>query len=233
MDILLVTCEHAGNRIPAAYRSLFQAQARLLRTHRGYDIGAAELFGKISAAMADDRYACMLSRLLIDPNRSLNHPALFSAITRPLPRDLRAAIVRQYYLPYREAVETAVARRIGERQRVLHISVHTFTPVLDRRVRTADIGLLYDPQRRIEKKLSRVIRKNLRTVLPELRVRMNYPYAGIADGLVSSLRRKFPPSRYCGMELEVNQKFWTQARCRKNNLLPGIVRALQAAFARE
>ena len=36
---ILVTCEHAGNRIPAEYRSLFRGASALLRSHRGYDPG--------------------------------------------------------------------------------------------------------------------------------------------------------------------------------------------------
>ncbi len=36
----LITCEHGGNRIPVPYVKLFQGYGALLRTHRGYDIGA-------------------------------------------------------------------------------------------------------------------------------------------------------------------------------------------------
>ena len=39
-----------------------------------------------------------------------------------------------------------------------------------------------------------------------LRVRRNYPYRGDADGLTTTLRRRFPWQRYLGIEIEVNQK---------------------------
>jgi hypothetical protein len=42
---------------------------------------------------------------------------------------------------------------------------------------------------------------------PGLRVRRNYPYAGKGDGLTRILRRRFPPTRYAGIELELNQAF--------------------------
>ena len=230
MDILLVTCEHAGNVIPAEHKKKFRKYTRLLRTHQGYDIGAAELFGEISSVIADRHYAYNLSRLLIDPNRSLKHRAIFSAISRALPADSKSAIVRSYYQPYRDKVETAVKKCGAENKRVIHVSVHTFTPVLNRRTRTADIGLLYDPRRRSEKKLCRAIRKTLRALLPELRIRMNYPYTGISDGLVSYLRRKFAASRYCGIELEVNQKFWTRALSRKDIVQQGVAQALRLSL---
>ncbi|MNC89676.1 hypothetical protein D3C83_56490 [compost metagenome] len=42
-----------------------------------------------------------------------------------------------------------------------------------------------------------------------MRVRRNYPYRGIADGLPTWLRRRYPNARYGGVELEVNQSVLT------------------------
>src|SRR5437764_832924 len=39
-----------------------------------------------------------------------------------------------------------------------------------------------------------------------LKVRRNYPYAGRNDGLTTAFRRRFPASRYLGIELEINQR---------------------------
>ena len=38
--LLVLSCEHAHNRVPARYRHLFDAE--LLESHRGYDLGALE-----------------------------------------------------------------------------------------------------------------------------------------------------------------------------------------------
>src|SRR5213079_3126685 len=62
-------------------------------------------------------------------------------------------IYRRYYLPYRTAVEDAVRAAVRRGYRVVHISSHSFAPILDRIVRRADVGLLYDPHRRSEKRL--------------------------------------------------------------------------------
>ena len=89
--------------------------------------------------------------------------------------------------------------------RVIHIAVHSFTPVLDGITRQADVGLLYDPARSPEKMLCSAWKNALRELAPELRVRRNYPYAGRADGLASHLRRRFQEHEYIGVELELNQ----------------------------
>src|SRR6185369_15915320 len=88
-----------------------------------------------------------VSRLVIDLNRSLGHPRLFSSATRAAPVPLRARIVAQHYEPYREEVERCVRQMTARRRRVIHISAHSFTPELHGHVRTADIGLLYHPGR--------------------------------------------------------------------------------------
>ena len=39
-----------------------------------------------------------------------------------------------------------------------------------------------------------------------LRVRMNYPYRGVSDGLTRALRRRHGDRDYAGIELELNQE---------------------------
>ncbi|HSO07438.1 MAG TPA: N-formylglutamate amidohydrolase, partial [Pelomicrobium sp.] len=104
-DAFLVTCEHGGNRIPARYRPLFRGHEELLTSHRGYDPGALTLARELSAALDAPLVVSTVSRLLVDLNRSLHHPRLFSAATRDAPADVRAEIVDRHYLPYRDEVE--------------------------------------------------------------------------------------------------------------------------------
>ncbi len=37
-------------------------------------------------------------------------------------------------------------------------------------------------------------------------IRRNYPYRGNADGFTTYLRKKYPASKYIGVEIEINQK---------------------------
>jgi predicted N-formylglutamate amidohydrolase len=205
-DFFLVTCEHGGNRIPARYRLLFRNGTDVLRTHRGYDIGALRVARELAAALQAPLQAATASRLLIDLNRSPGHPKLYSEFTRGAPPAVRREIAMLFHAPYRAAAEARIALAIGEGARVVHVSCHSFTPELNGEVRDADVGLLYDPARKAEAALSRRWKAALKTRAPALKTRMNYPYAGTADGFTVVLRRRFPEERYLGIELEINQR---------------------------
>lgn len=230
-DCYLITCEHGGNRIPTAYRGLFHGHAALLESHRGYDPGALLMARDLARAFRAPLVTATVSRLVVDLNRSPGHPRLFSPMTRAAPPALRAQIVERHYLPYRNEVERLVARSVARGRRVVHVSSHSFTPVLDGEVRRADVGLLYDPARRAEAALCARWKDALSQRAPELRVRRNYPYAGKGDGLTSYLRRRFPLRAYGGVELEVNQSIVLAAGRRWTMLRRLLVDSLRAAGA--
>lgn len=203
---ILISCEHGGNRIPRCYRPLFDGFEALLCSHRGYDKGALSMARELARTFSAPLYAGTTSRLLIDLNRSIGHPRLYSEISRNAPAAVRREILQRYYLPYRNKAETAIAGEIDHGNRVIHIASHSFTPVLDGQVRTADIGLLYDPSRAAELELCRSWLAGLKLRAPDLVMRRNYPYKGTDDGLTACLRRRFPASAYLGIELEINQR---------------------------
>jgi predicted N-formylglutamate amidohydrolase len=200
---LLVTCEHGGHGVPARYGDLFARQAELLRTHRGFDAGSLAMARDLAGLLRAPLVYSTTTRLLVDLNRSVGHPRLFSEVTRGLPPAERERILAKHYRPYRRQVEDWVAT---QRRPVVHVSSHSFTPVLDGEVRNADIGLLYDPRRSRERALAARWKAAILEREPGLRVRFNYPYAGRADGLTSAMRRRFPDARYAGIELEINQR---------------------------
>ena len=148
MDTFIITCEHGGNRVPAPYRLLFRGQRALLDSHRGYDPGSLVMATALASAFAAPLVASTVSRLLIDLNRSIGHPQLFSAATRGAPAETRVQIVDKHYRPYRVQVERLVRQAIARGHRVIHISSHSFTAELDGKVRGTDVGLLYHPGRR-------------------------------------------------------------------------------------
>ncbi|MHB1215252.1 MAG: N-formylglutamate amidohydrolase [Thiobacillus sp.] len=205
-DHILITCEHGGKRIPARYRPLFAGFEALLHTHRGHDPGALALARQMAGSLAAPLFVSTTSRLLIDLNRSIGHPRLYSEATRNAPASVRREILEQHYLPYRNQVEAHIATKIAQGRRVIHLSSHSFTPVLDGDVRNADIGLLYDPARPGEAELCRRWQTRLKAQAPEWTVRRNYPYTGKSDGFTAYLRRRFPADGYVGIELEINQK---------------------------
>jgi predicted N-formylglutamate amidohydrolase len=229
IDSFLITCEHGGNRIPAAYRWLFRGRRALLDSHRGYDPGALVMAKTLARALKAPLVISTVSRLLVDLNRSIGHPHLFSLATRSAPAKLRTKIVEQHYRPYRLQVERLVRRSVVRGRRVIHVSSHSFTPELDGKVRLADVGLLYHPGRHGEAELCARWKASLAAFAPELRVRRNYPYAGRGDGLTSHLRLRFPSNTYVGIELEINQSIVLAAGRRWTSLRGALIDSLRAA----
>jgi len=231
-DFIVVTCEHGGNRIPAEYAGLFHRWQHLLDSHRGYDAGALIMARDLARAMRAPLVASTVSRLLVDLNRSLSNPRVWSEATRSLPPVDRQRVIQRYYTPYHRRVAAIIDDAVTSGHRVIHLSSHSFTPVLNGHVRTSDVGLLYDPARSGELVLAEFWKTAFAEQIPDLRVRRNYPYAGNGDGLTRSLRRRFPPTRYVGIEFELNQTFVLGEEKPWQALRKSIVATLRAALRR-
>jgi predicted N-formylglutamate amidohydrolase len=229
-DFYVVTCEHGGNRIPAAYAELFHEWQARLSTHRGYDPGARVLARDLAAALHAPLVISTVSRLLIDLNRSLSSPQVWSEATCALSPTHKQAIVSRHYAPYRQRLTEIVATAVAAGQRVIHVSSHSFTPILDGQVRNADVGLLYDPARPGEVAVAARWKAAFAEQAGELRVRRNYPYQGKDDGLTSAMRRCFPPDQYVGIEIELNQAFVLAQRRPWRQLRRTVVTTLLAAL---
>lgn len=229
-DHILITCEHGGNRVPPRYRGLFADHADLLHSHRGYDPGALAMAEDMAAALDAPLFVSTTSRLLIELNRSIGHPSLYSVATRNAPAPVRQAILDQHYLPYRNQIEAHIHAAIAQGKRVVHLSSHSFTPALDGVIRNADIGLLYDPARAGEVELCHRWQARLKSQAPELNVRRNYPYTGKSDGFTAYLRRCFPADGYVGIELEINQKHVSYQRRQWRAFRILVIEALRQAM---
>jgi predicted N-formylglutamate amidohydrolase len=213
-----VSCEHGGNRMPGFGHLISK---RFLDSHRGYDPGALELARELAAATGAPLFHSSVSRLLVELNRPLGHPQLFYL---DLPEADRDRLLRRYYSPYWRAIETAI-RRAG--RRALHLSVHSFTPRFRGVTRSTDVGLLFDPRRPGEAAFCRAWRKALGT---GFRVRENDPYAGVHPSVVQSMRERFGPRRYVGIQVELNQKYPRRGGRRWHALRAHLVRSFLATM---
>ncbi len=200
----IITCEHAGNDVPDEYQSLFKDVHSILQSHRGWDPGAIEIARLLVAKRNFSLFHSDVTRLLIETNRSIDHPELFSEFSQSLQEDIKEKIKQLYYFPYRNAVE---ARIQFLAKPVLHLSIHTFTPVLNNATRSTDIGLLFDPSRKRESSFCMYLKGKLSITLPSFKIDFNQPYAGVDDGFTTYLRTKFADQDYAGIEIEVNQKY--------------------------
>lgn len=204
---VIITCEHAGNVIPAAFENLFYKAKETLSTHRGWDIGALSIAQYIAKELQAPLFYEETSRLLIEMNRSLDHSALFSEYTSTLDKTTRLQLIEDLYLPYRSRVISAIKALTEQNQIALHLSIHTFTPILGQEVRKTDIGLLFDPERTAELNFSEKLRNFLKENLHRMQIDFNSPYLGTDDGFTTFLRKEFPAKQYIGIEVEVNQKY--------------------------
>lgn len=200
--------------MPAAWRHLLAGEEarQALASHRGWDPGSLDLGRELAARLGCPLHAATVTRLLVDLNRSADNPEMWSEFSRGLPAEERRRLLAACWRPHREAVEAAVAEAVeaaataGAGEAVLHLSVHSFTPLWQGRRREVDVGLLFDPARRPEAAWCRRLRSEIDRRLPRLAVRDNEPYLGVADGLTTHLRRRFAAPHYLGIELEVSQR---------------------------
>lgn len=205
---IVLSCEHGGNSVPAAHAALLKPVRSLLATHRGFDPGTVELAGTMRRVLGRSTplIVSTTTRLLVDLNRSPDHPDVFGPSVRSAPPDVRAQIMLRWYLPHRLKVERAV-ERIAEREgSCVHVGVHSFTPVLRGQRRNVDVGILFDPDCDFERQIAEGWITLLRGMDLGLKIRANQPYKGTDDGLTTFLRTRYTGNRYAGLELEVNQR---------------------------
>ena len=234
---VLISCEHGGNEVPQPYRSLFSGHRTLLESHRGYDPGALEIAEYLAEHLKLPLFYSTTTRLLVDLNRSLHHPHLFSGITRDLEIDQKEKILETYYHPYRTSVESHIEdqwKKKTKKEILIHLSIHSFTPVMDGIPRRVDLGLLYDPGRKWEKVFASTLRDFLQSRtgpedFPE-KIRRNVPYRGRTDGFTTHLRKRFPEG-YGGLELEINQIYCKQPLADRKIFRRNLLESLRESFA--
>jgi predicted N-formylglutamate amidohydrolase len=204
----LITCEHGGYEIPEWLSGEMKVPEPILHSHQGWDIGALGV-ARFLAPSADAFFEMTVSRLCIELNRSLHHQNLFSIYSKVLSPSLKNRLIQEVYHPYRNRVENRIAEWLSLGNSVIHLSIHSFTPVLNGVAREAEIGFLYDSKRSVEREFCLEWQAHLKKHDPRLRIRLNYPYRGSADGLTTALRKKFKSSegRYLGVEVELNQSW--------------------------
>ncbi|MCK6587860.1 MAG: N-formylglutamate amidohydrolase, partial [Polyangiaceae bacterium] len=168
------------------------------------------------------------SRLVVDLNRSPDNPEVVPENAfgenvpwnTALPEAARASRIRQYHQPYWNAASEQVGDCLDRGTRVIHLGVHSFTPIYRGVPRHVDIGLLFDPARTREAKFAELLRRHMDP--SGLMVRYNEPYDGRSDGIGQAFRSRYPEDSYVHIEFEVNQRVCAD--------IPRIVEALGVAI---
>lgn len=204
---VFIFVDHASNAIPAAYNHLGLPDD-VLATHIGWDIGAGALGEALAIRLEAKALFCQFSRLLIDPNRSLDKTDLIPdyADQIPIPGNQgldpgeRHHRIQTYYQPYHERLDMALDQVCRDHSDPLIVSVHSFTPRLigDAQERPWHVGLLWRDDEVSAQKLMQVLRADT-----DYHVGDNQPYD--ARVFNYSVDRHVAPRGLRHITLEVRQ----------------------------
>jgi predicted N-formylglutamate amidohydrolase len=177
---LILVCDHASNRLPAALDRLGLAEA-YLDDHIAWDIGAAGVARRLRDRFDADAVLGTYSRLVVDLNRGLTDsscmPAISDGILIPgnvgLDARERERRRRALHEPYHEAIETLIERRTVDGRVPVFLGVHSFTPRFHGTQRPWHAGILWDRDPRLALPLLRALRAQ-----EGLYIGDNEPYSG-------------------------------------------------------
>lgn len=229
MSRVVLSCEHARADLPPGFQpGLAPAE---LQGHLAWDPGAVEVAHELALALGAPLVAGTVSRLLVDLNRRVGDPGLVPARSFgtevPGNQGLSAAELERrvaaFHAPYRRSLQAEVAAAVAQGGCV-HLSVHSYTPVLGASERRYDLGLLFDPGREAEVRLARLLQGALRTA--GFDARLNEPYLGVDEGCTTWLREQHDGSVYAGLELEISQRLDALDRRRVAQAVQRVLQAL-------
>jgi predicted N-formylglutamate amidohydrolase len=198
---LLLACEHASERLPTPFVWPVPDK-RLVGTHWAYDLGAREVTLELARALDVSCVLSRFTRLLVDPNREETHSDLLRAVAEGEPVLLNRAVspseralrIARFYRPYHDVLDAELARVKPKRL----LSVHSFTPVYEGKVRKVELGVLFDREEEEAARFGEALSRELPGVA------YNEPWSGKA-GLIYSAASHAEKHGAIALELEVRQ----------------------------
>jgi len=175
----LITCDHAGKRLPRALGSLGLPESELGR-HIAWDLGAAQVTRLLARELGAFAILQTYSRLVIDCNRPLDAPSSIAELSEstviPANQGLspahRTERARAVFHPYHARILSEFERRAKASQPSVLIAMHSFTPTFLGVSRPWHVGMLYNRDPRLGRALLELLRQE-----PELVVGDNEPYS--------------------------------------------------------
>ncbi len=181
---LVLTCDHAENRLPGRYGTLGLGGEALAR-HIAWDPGARAVTLALARRLGAPAVLSRFSRLLIDPNRGRDDPTLIMRLSdrAVIPGNLgvdaaeRERRIAAFYAPYDAAIAAEIEIALAAGSIPAIVSIHSFTPVWRGRGRPWQVGVLWDADPRLAVPLIEQLRAD-----PALVVGDNEPYDGALAG---------------------------------------------------
>jgi predicted N-formylglutamate amidohydrolase len=214
---LILSCEHASARVPPPLQTT-ASDREWLDTHWALDIGARAVTLAIAACTRSPVVLARFSRLVCDPNRHRHRDDMILRSVEGVPlsfnQDIDDTTVRHridtYHEPFHQALDRVLTERLAHPAPALFISVHSFTPIWEKRLRTMDIGILFDGYDDEARALQRELEAE------GFFVELNAPYSALGTGLMYSADRHGREHNIKHLELEFNQALiCTPERCRR------------------
>ncbi len=182
-DLLLI-CDHASNRIPPEFDSL-GLPAHELERHIAYDIGAGPVTRQLAGRFGARALLGGISRLVIDPNRGLDDPTLVMKLSdgaiipgnQHLTEEEVNGRVARFYRPYDQAISGVLDQMLEVTPAPKIVSIHSFTHYWRGATRPWHVGLLWNRDDRVFRRLYAALRRH-----DDLVVGDNEPYRGDLEG---------------------------------------------------
>ncbi len=195
-----------------------------LKTHVSFDLGALKLASLLRQKVGGQLHSGSLSRLLVDFNRSPRHPQLIGPWGQRLTSIEQLKLIDTRYNTYRDRVFRQVQQAIANPgvERVLLLSIHSFTPVWQGRARKTDLGILFRPNIAKELAMAQTLRNRLRETasFSKLNIHFNRPYRGHTNCLSNEISDRYLGSRkFCALFLEFNQNLLANSVAQRKRIL--------------
>jgi len=157
---ILITCDHASNRIPSKLGNLGLEPHHLLE-HIAWDIGCARVCKRMSELLDAPLILAGYSRLVIDLNRHLDDVSLIPAVSDRIdvPGNKRLTDtevsnrIEELFLPYHDALSSLIELHRQSHEKILICSMHSFTPNFQGFERPWHIGILWNNDYRVAEEL--------------------------------------------------------------------------------
>lgn len=153
----LIVCDHARNRIPECLGDMgLSEEAR--NEHFAWDPGSEGVGRHLADMLGAPAIIAGFSRLVIDPNRVLEHPTLCSPHEdeTDIPANIgisaaeKQARIDQVFMPYHNAIRAALEAIRARGQQPILISPHSFVPQYRKgQYRPWQIGVLWREDQRL------------------------------------------------------------------------------------
>ena len=226
---ILISCETGGTAVPAwldddhmdtdpQWFACIDNTARYCAQALAEQLGCDYLENRFSAG-------------LVDVTRSSRHRHVFPSTTRRWTVEKRQQLINDIHQPYRDQIEHVLGQIIARFGFVVHLSVRSFPLRNGNKINRTDVGLLYNPSCEDEVDFCLDWIDEIYDIVPNVRVRRNYPRRGTTESLITAMRSRFTPpgdmqGKYIGIEMMLNQAWASRDVRLRHEAISGLCTSL-------